>query len=103
MPRPVVPIRRLPRNRSVTLSTVRWYGAMRCALPDTSRREASTPRAVIASSSRNSTSRSTTTPLPITGVTPGVRMPDGSRCSAYFSPPITTVCPALFPPLNFTT
>ena len=26
MPRPVVPIRRLPRNRSVTLSTVRWYG-----------------------------------------------------------------------------
>src|SRR5674476_1393763 len=43
------------------------------------------------------------TPLPITGVTPGERIPDGSRCRAYFSPSITTVWPALFPPLNFTT
>jgi hypothetical protein len=25
MPRPVVPIMRLPRKRSVTLSSVRWY------------------------------------------------------------------------------
>ena len=37
------------------------------------------------------------------GVTPGVRMPEGSRCSAYFSSPTTTVCPALLPPLNLTT
>ena len=37
------------------------------------------------------------------GVTPGVRMPLGSRCRAYFSSPTTTVCPALLPPLNFTT
>ena len=49
-----------------------------------------------------------TTPLPMTGVTPGLRMPLGSRCSAYFSLlpsgwPMTTVCPALLPPLNFTT
>ena len=44
-----------------------------------------------------------TTPLPITGVQVGVRIPDGSRCSAYFSPSITMVCPALLPPLNFTT
>src|SRR5690606_1052542 len=42
-------------------------------------------------------------PLPITGVTPGDRMPEGSRCSAYFSSPTTTVWPALLPPLNFTT
>ena len=28
-----------------------------------------------------------TTPLPMTGVTPGVRIPDGSRCRAYFSSP----------------
>ena len=34
MPRPVVPILRAPRKRSVTLSRVRLYGAMRCALAD---------------------------------------------------------------------
>ncbi len=44
-----------------------------------------------------------TTPLPITGVTFGDRMPLGSRCRAYFSSSITTVWPALLPPLNFTT
>ena len=63
----------------------------------------STPRASSASISSNSTSMSMTTPLPITGTTPGERIPDGSRCSAYFSPPTTTVWPALLPPLNFTT
>ena len=67
----------------------------------------STPRASSPSISWNSTLRSTTTPLPITGVHPGVRMPLGSRCRAYFcwvSPdPMTTVWPALLPPLNFTT
>ena len=108
MPRPVVPMRRLPRKRSVTLSSVRLYGGMTCALAETTRREVSTPRACSASSSSNSTSRSMTTPLPMTGVTPGVRMPEGSRCSAYFSrvpssPSMTTVWPALLPPLNFTT
>ena len=44
----------------------------------------STPRASSPSISSNRTPRSTTTPLPITGVHPGVRMPLGSRCSAYF-------------------
>ena len=34
---------------------------------------------------------------------PGEMMPDGSRCSAYFWSPTTTVWPALFPPLNLTT
>ena len=46
MPRPVVPIRLLPRNRSVTLSSARWYGVIRCALAETSSLEQSTPRAV---------------------------------------------------------
>ena len=32
---------------------------------------------------------STTTPLPITGTTPSVRIPDGSRCRAYFWSPTT--------------
>jgi hypothetical protein len=31
MPRPVVPMARLPRNRSVTLSRTWWYGATRWA------------------------------------------------------------------------
>ena len=103
MPRPVVPICRLPRKRSVTRSSTRWYCVMRCALALTLRRDVSTPRACRASSSANSTSRSITTPLPITGVTPGDRMPEGSRCRAYFSSPMTTVWPALLPPLNLTT
>ena len=65
--------------------------------------DTSSPRARSASSSWKSTSMSTTTPFAMTGVTPGVRMPDGSRCSAYFSSPMTTVWPALLPPLNLTT
>ena len=39
----------------------------------------------------------------MTALTPGERMPEGSRCSAYFSSPMTTVWPALLPPLNLTT
>ena len=45
MPRPVVPSRREPRKRSVTLSSTRLYGGMRWALALTTRREVSTPRA----------------------------------------------------------
>ena len=48
-----------------------------------------------------------TTPLPMTGTQFGLRMPEGSRCSAYFSRlpsfSMTTVWPALLPPLNLTT
>jgi len=66
-------------------------------------RETSTPRAERFASSWKSTSRSTTTPFPMMGVTPGVRMPLGRRWRAYFSSPTTTVWPALLPPLNLTT
>ena len=80
---------------------------MMWALALTSSREVSTPRASRPSSSSKRTARSTTTPLPMTGVQVGVRMPDGSRCSAYFSRlpsfSMTMVWPALLPPLNFTT
>ncbi len=51
-----------------------------------SRPEVSTPRSSRPWSSVSSTPGSTTTPLPMTLVTPGVRMPDGIRCSAKFSP-----------------
>ena len=100
MPRPVVPILRLPRKRSETLSITRWYGAMIWADSLTSRREQSRPRDSRPSISSKSTSGSTTTPLPITGVTFGLMMPLGSRCSAYDSSPTTTVWPALLPPLK---
>jgi len=97
-PRPVVPIFFFPRKRSVTRSIVRWYGVMMCAFELTTSRDRSTPRALRLSISLNSTSRSTTTPLPITG-TPGFSTPDGSRCIANFCPLTTTVWPALLPPL----
>ena len=99
MPRPVVPIRALPRNRSVTRSSARWCGMIRCASAEITSREVSTPRSSRPASSPISTSGSTTTPLPITGVQPGVRIPDGIRCRAYRSPSgVITVCPALLPP-----
>jgi hypothetical protein len=99
MPRPVVPILALPRNRSVTLSIAMWYGMIKCASALISSGVVSTPRTSNPASSSSSTPGSTTTPLPITFVTPGVRMPDGMRCSAKFSPVgRTTVCPALLPP-----
>src|ERR1700742_3428490 len=76
---------------------------IRCALALTRSRSQLTPRASSASISSNSTFGSTTTPLPITGVTLGESTPDGSTCRAYFSSPITTVWPALFPPWYLTT
>src|SRR5699024_10514523 len=45
-----------------------------------------------------------TTPLPMTLLTPGVRIPEGIRCRAKLSPfGSTTVCPALLPPWYRTT
>ncbi len=79
MPRPVVPSRREPRKRSVTLSSTRLYGGMRWALALTTSRDVSIPRASSASISWKSTARSMTTPLPMTGVQPGLRMPLGQQ------------------------
>ena len=103
MPRPVVPMARLPRKRSVTLSMVWWKGATRWALAEIRSREVSAPRASSPSISANRASGLTTTPLPITGVALGLRIPAGSSFSSNFSPPTTTVCPALLPPLGLTT
>jgi hypothetical protein len=72
---------------------------IRCASADSSRRDVSTPRSASPSISVSSTFGSTTTPLPITGMQPGVSTPDGIRCSANFSPSgVITVWPALLPP-----
>ncbi len=86
MPRPVVPILALPRKRSVTLSMAMWYGMIRCASALIMRPPVSTPRFSSPVSSSSSTPGSTTTPLPMTLRTPGVRMPDGIRCSAKSCP-----------------
>ena len=84
IPRPVVPIRALPKKRSVTLSSVTWYGVIRCAFALMTSLEVSTPRSSSPAISWSNTAGSMTTPLPMTGVTSGVRMPLGSKCSANF-------------------
>ena len=71
MPRFVVPSLFFPRNRSVTLSSSWWYGMIRWALPETLSRDVSIPLPASMSSSAMRTAGSTTTPLPITGVTWG--------------------------------
>ncbi len=99
MPRPVVPILALPRKRSVTLSMATWYGMIKCASAEIISPLVSTPRASRPESSSSSTPGSTTTPLPMTFFTPGVRIPDGMRCRAKSWPSgSTTVWPALLPP-----
>ena len=83
----------------MTLSIATWYGMIRCASALISSLLVSTPRLSRPASSASSTPGSMTTPLPMTFVTPGVRMPDGMRCSAKSWPSgNTTVCPALLPP-----
>ena len=103
MPRPVVPMARLPRNRSVTRSRVWWYGATMWALPEMRSLEVSAPRASRPSISSKRASRLTTQPLPIIGVAFSDSTPAGRSLSSYFSPPTTTVWPALLPPLGLTT
>ena len=79
MPRPVVPILALPRKRSVTSSSARWWGMIRCASAETtSRADVHAARLQARRSPRSGPPGSTTTPLPMTGVQPGVRMPSGS-------------------------
>ena len=76
-----------------------WYGMIRCASCEMSSRLVSMPRSSSPPSSVSSTPGSMTTPLPMTFVTPGVRIPDGIRCRANFCPSgSTTVWPALLPP-----
>src|SRR3954469_13614396 len=71
---------------------------IRCALALSLRPLTSTPRARRSSISAVRTAGSTTTPLPITQVVPGYRIPDGMRWNFHVSPPCTMVCPALLPP-----
>src|SRR3954454_20498882 len=76
---------------------------IRCALAESLRPLTSTPRARRSSISPHRTAGSTTTPLPITQVLPGYRMPDGMRWNFHVSPAWMIVCPALLPPWKRTT
>ena len=90
--------------RGSARSPCRWsrlYGVIRCAFALTTRAARCRRRAPRARRSRsNSTPRSTTTPLPITGVHAGRedarRAAGAARTSRR---PMTTVWPALLPPL----
>ncbi len=64
---------------------------IKCALAEISSRSQEMPRSFSPSISASSTPGSITTPLPITGTTSGDSTPVGSRCSAYFWSPMTTV------------
>jgi len=75
-------------------SKMTWAEAERRRLSPSTR----TPRARRSATSDSSLSGSTATPFPITLTLPGWRMPEGIRWTTYFSPPTTTVCPALAPP-----
>ena len=73
-----------------------WYGMIRCASCEMSSRLVSMPRSSRPPSSVSNTPGSMTTPLPMTLVTPGVRIPDGIRCRANFCPSgSTTVWPGV--------
>jgi hypothetical protein len=71
MPRRVVPIEKRPRRTSAALSSITWYGMIRCALPLTRSVSSETPRSSSWSISFTSAPGSTTVPLPITHTVPG--------------------------------
>src|SRR3954467_204751 len=76
---------------------------IRCALALSLRPLTSTPRARRSSISAVRTPGSTTTPLPMTHVRPGYRIPDGMRWNFHVSPACMIVWPALLPPWKRTT
>src|SRR6266446_2348661 len=82
-----------------------WYGRITCAFSLTTSwlGSESSPRLRSRSISSSSASGSTTTPFPMMHFLPGCRIPLGTRCSTVFTPPTTSVCPALAPPWYRTT
>ena len=105
MPRPVVPIFAAPIACSRATSMALCQGMMTWASSETTSWPSSwkAPFAFSRSISMTSTAGSTTTPFPMTHALPGWRMPAGMRWRTVFSPPTTSVWPALFPPWKRTT
>ncbi len=71
MPRLVVPISSFPSFASPAVSSITWYGMIRCALAEIFRPEVSIRRRRRPSSSPIRTPGSITTPFPIAHVFPG--------------------------------
>ncbi len=105
MPRPVVPIFPSPAACSRATSIALCQGMITCASSEMASCESSlkAPLALSRSISITRTAGSATTPFPMTHAFPGWRIPAGIRWSTVFSPPTTSVCPALLPPWNRTT
>src|SRR5690606_14260309 len=104
MPRPVVPMANGPLARSRALSSATCDERISGHAGETRSRSATgTPRATSPAISFASASSDTTTPLPMRLSTPSRRIPDGIRCRTVFSPSITSVWPALWPPWKRTT
>ncbi len=104
MPRPVVPIFASPIAPSRAWSSATWYGRTSGQAGEILRRgRTDTPALSSSPISCSSADGDTTTPLPMYTDTPGRRMPDGISRSTVFRPPMTSVCPALWPPWKRTT
>ena len=85
---------------SSSASSSRCHGSSRDARWLTSRfsGEMPTPAERIVSISVTRFSQSSATPLPRMFITPGRKIPEGSRCRANLPLSLITVCPALPPP-----
>src|SRR5690242_1692382 len=104
MPRPVVPMALPPAAFSRAWSRAMWYGMISGVAGLIFRRgRTSTPLASSSSISLRSAAGLSTTPLPIRHSASGRRMPDGIRCRTVFTPLMTSVWPALWPPWKRTT
>ena len=83
MPFNVVPIFASPNLDSCSASSIWCHGKMSCAKLETINLLHEIPRVSSESISLNSVGKSTTTPLPMTGVTCEYSTPLGISCSAY--------------------
>src|SRR3984957_18221348 len=89
----------VPRASSRALSKDMCDGRMSGQLGEIRRRSnTGTPLSMSVWLSDNSASSDSTTPLPIKQRTCSRRMPEGIKERIVFLPPITSVCPALWPP-----
>ena len=99
MPREVVPMETRPGRPSDIFSIIRCAGKRTCARLLMKRRPATeSPADSNASISARSAAGSITSPLPITAIFPGRKMPLGISFSTNFFSPMNTVWPALCPP-----
>src|SRR5215469_5658110 len=99
MPRPVVPMALGPRACSRALSSRMCDGRMSGQCGEMrSRSNTGTPWSIRVRLSASSACSDSTTPLPMKQRTSSRRIPEGIRERMVLRPPMTSVCPALWPP-----